>query len=64
MDHLSVLVGVATVLLALDLLVSGGALTSSAASGMCAAVGTPWGWLGALALLALALMAVWPRLAA
>jgi hypothetical protein len=63
-DPMSVLIGVAialVVLLVLDLVVAGGAMTGGAAGGVCAAVGTPWGWLGLLILIGLAGALLWPR---
>lgn len=66
MDPMSVLVGVVValvVLLVFDLVVAGGAMTGGAAGGMCAAMGTPWGWLGLLLVIGLAAALVWPRLA-
>ena len=59
-DPMSVLIGVAlalVVLLVLDLAVAGGGMTG----GVCAAMGTPWGWLGLLILIGLAGAQLWPR---
>ena len=65
MDPMSVLIGVAValaVLLVLDLVVAGGGMTGGAAGGVCAAMGTPWGWLGLLLFTGLVGALLWPSL--
>jgi hypothetical protein len=67
MDPTTILIAVVAalaVLLVLDLVVAGGAMTGAVASGACAAMGTPWGWLVLVLLVGLATALLWPRLPA
>ena len=57
MDPVTLLAALAlaiVVLLVVDFVLAGGAMTCGVTSGMAAAMSTPWGWLGLLLLLALA----------
>lgn len=63
-DASSLLFGLAIallVLVALDLLVLGGAMTAGTMGGMAAMMGTPWGWAVLLAVVLLVLATLGPR---